>query len=419
MSFTRRDTLRLAGAASIAPLLAACAGAPPPATESGTFTIYWNAGHDYKAYREVIAEFEKAHQVKVNLQKYQWPDLRTRLLADFSSGTVPDLVEEPGSWVQEFALSGNARSLQDFVDKDGQAMGFPADWLPATVERNSYKGEVYGVQLHLTCQLLFYNKKMFTGAGLEPPTTWAELLTVAKALTGDDVHGIALNQDYTYLWPWLLQAGVRAYDAETGKVMVPREAAAEALRFQAGLVHEHRVSPVPVSSTDYSGPQKLFAAGRAAMIITGPWDIAPIKQTSPDLELGIAPLPSHRERATQLAGTSVFVPLKARRPDLSWDFVKRITTARVEQAVTEEVGMTMPRTSWAKLPEVRQNAELKAFADAFPHAEDPGSDVRLTGHYGEYTDLLKTMYQNIVIRNRPAEQELQRFAEAAEKAIRG
>ncbi|MEV5891885.1 ABC transporter substrate-binding protein [Nonomuraea fuscirosea] len=412
---SRRDLFRLAGAAAAVPVLASCAGAP--ATQSaapGTFTVYWNAGHDYQAYRKVIAEFEQANKVKVNLQKYQWPDLRTRLLADFASGTVPDLVEEPGGWVQEFAISGNARSLQDYVDRDGEAMGFPSDWQPVTVERNSYQGKVYGVQLHLTCNTLLYNQAMLRDAGVAVPSTWEEFLDAAKKLTGDDVHGVALNQDYTYLWPWMVQAGVTPYDPETGKVMTPIEDAVAALQFQADLVHKHKVAPVPVSGTDYSGPQKLFSAGRAAMILTGPWDLEPIRKTSPDIDLGVAPPLKHKVAATQAAGVSMFVPAKATRPDLSWDFIKRVTALDVERAATKETGMLMPRVSWAELPEVRSDAALKVFADALPDAKDSSQQVRLTGKLGKWEEELKVMYQQVLIQNQPADETLRRFAESAE-----
>ncbi|WP_433510719.1 sugar ABC transporter substrate-binding protein [Nonomuraea sp. CA-143628] len=416
---SRRDLLRLAGAAAAVPVLSSCAGAP--ATQGaapGTFTVYWNAGHDYQAYRKVIAEFEQANKVKVNLQKYQWPDLRTRLLADFASGTAPDVVEEPGGWVQEFAISGNARPLQDYVDRDGGAMGFPADWRPATVERNSYQGKVYGVQLHLTCNTLFYNKAMLRDAGLEPPTTWAEFLAAAQKLTKDGVYGVALNQDHTYIWPWLLQAGVTPYDPKTGKVMTPVADAVAALQFQADLIHKHKVAPVPVSSTDYSGPQKLFSAKRAAMILTGPWDLGPIKKTSPDLELGVAPPLKDKRQVTQAAGVSMFVPAKAARPDLSWDFIKRVTTLQTEQAATKEVGMLMPRTSWADLPEVQADPVIKVFADALGSAVDPGQQVRLTGQSGKYEEQLKVMYQEVLIQNQPAESALRKFSEAAEGFLR-
>ena len=432
---SRRRLLRWTGTAALSavatPLAAGCAGAPTQPVDEGkapggsgsaggeTFTVYWNAGHAYSAYQKVIDEFERAHSVTVNFQKYQWPDLRTRLLSDFAAGTVPDVVEEPGGWVQEFAVSGDVRSLQSYVDRDGASMRFPADWQPATVSRNTYRKQVYGVQLHLTCMLLLYNKEMFRAAKVEAPTTWEDFLAAAKKLTSGTVHGVALNQDPGYGWPWLLQNGVRYYDPSAKRLLVPNQAAVEALQFQADLVHKHKVSPVPTPGTDYSGPQKLLSANRAAMIITGPWDLLPIAQTSPDLELGLAPALRHRRQATVQAGTSVFVPAKATNPDLSWDFIKRITALEVERTATKEAGMLMPRRSWTEQPEVQGDERYKAFAEGFPYAVDTGADIRLTGKNGETDELFKTLYQDVVMRNVPATDAVETFLTAGQKVLGG
>ncbi|MGW7517914.1 ABC transporter substrate-binding protein [Streptomyces sp. NPDC054796] len=429
MPMSRRRLLGAAAGAAAALPLSAC-GAGAPEDEGGgngggggsggdTFTTYWNAGHDYKAYQKVIAEFEKDHGVTVRQQLYQWDDLRTRLLTDFNSENVPDLVEEPGGWTQEFALSGDAASLRPYVERDGEKMGYPHDWQPASVRHNSHRGEPYGVQLHLTCSLLLYNKRMLDRAGIEPPTTWDEVVSAAKELTRDNVHGIALNQDQSYAWPWLLQNGVRQYDRATQDFLVPRDAALEALQFQADLVHRHKVSPVPPPGTDYSGPQKLLSADRAAMIVSGPWDLAPIAKSSPDLELGIAQAPRGKKRSTILAGTSVFVPAKAKNPDLSWDFIKRITALDVELAATKEAGMMMPRRSWAKAGQVRDDPTTRAFAEGVGYAEDPYRDVYLTGHYGEITtDLFKRLYQGVVMEGKPVEEAYEEYVAAARKLLK-
>ncbi|MGH3321561.1 MAG: ABC transporter substrate-binding protein [Streptosporangiaceae bacterium] len=158
---SRRGFLRLAGSAATAglavPTLASCGGSGGGGGE-GTVDVYWNAGHSYDAYAQVIDAFEKDHGVTVNWQKFQWPDLRTKILADFSSGNVPDLVEEPGGWIPEFGLTGDLLPLDSYVKKDGKEMGFPKDWQPYTVRRNTVHDKVYGVQLHLTCILNFYNE---------------------------------------------------------------------------------------------------------------------------------------------------------------------------------------------------------------------------------------------------------------------
>lgn len=174
----------------------------------GTLQVYWGPGHNYKAYQAVIAQFEKDHPGwKVDWELYQAADMRTKLLANFAAGNTPDLVEDSG-WVQEFGLQGKVLSLQPFIDKDGKSVGFPTDWQPYTVTRQTINGEIYGIQLHLTNILLFYNKDLLTKAGFSnPPTNWDEFLAAAKAATQNGVYGFALNQDSSYAWPWFLQNG--------------------------------------------------------------------------------------------------------------------------------------------------------------------------------------------------------------------
>ncbi|EST37016.1 hypothetical protein N566_15320 [Streptomycetaceae bacterium MP113-05] len=419
---SRRRALALAGGAVAALPLSACGSGAPGADSAGgdAFTVYWNPGHDYAPYQRVVDAFEKDHGVTVRMQKYQWPDMRTRILTDFQSGNVPDLMEEPGGWVQEFALSGDALSLQKYVERDGAGMGFPDDWQDAAVEHNSHAGQVYGVQLHQTCSLLLYNKQMFDKAGVQPPATWGDVVEAAKELTGGGVHGIALNQDPSYAWPWMLQNSVREYDPGTGRLLIPRDAAAEALRFQADLVHRHKVSPVPTPGTDYSGPQKLLSAKRAAMIVSGPWDLEPIAKSSPDLELGVAQAPKKREQATILAGTSVFIPKKARRPDLSWDLIKRLTTLKTELAVTEQSGMLMPRRSWAEDPLVQKDPVTRQFAKGLAYARDAHQGLYRTGHYGEISvDVWKKLYQGVVMERTPVDEAVNAYLSACRRIIEG
>lgn len=421
-SLSRRRVLALAGGAAAALPLSACGSGAPDADGAGggAFTVYWNPGHDYAPYQQVVKEFEKAHGVTVRMQKYQWPDMRTRILTDFQSGNVPDLMEEPGGWVQEFALSGDALSLQKYIERDGAEMGFPDDWQTAAVEHNSHKGEVYGIQLHQTCSLLLYNKQMFDRAGVRPPATWDEVVEVSRELTGGGVHGIALNQDPSYAWPWMLQNSVREYDPKTGKLLTPRDAAREALQFQTDLVHKHKVSPVPTPGTDYSGPQKLLSAKRAAMIVSGPWDLEPIAKSSPDLELGVAQAPKKKEQATILAGTSVLIPKKARRPDLSWDLIKRLTTLKTELAVTRQSGMLMPRKSWAEDPVVQKDTVTRQFAQGLSYARDAHEGLYLTGHYGEISvDVWKKLYQGVVMERTPVDEALDAYLAAGRRIIEG
>jgi len=422
-SVSRRSLLLgVAGAAGTA-ALAGCGNAPSGGggSDGKTFTLYWNAGHAYKTYEKVIKKFESDHGITVNWQKFQWPDLLTKLTTDAQAGTMPDLVEDDGSgWPITFATSGDALALDDFIAADGEKIGFPNDWQANSLRNAQYQGKQYGVPLHLTCNLLFYNKSMFADAGIKtPPTTWDEFLSVARKLTKGKQYGVSLNSDPGYISPWMLQNGVKYWDPTSRQILTPEAAAIEAMRFQHDLIYTHKVSPAPAASSDYEGPEKLFVAGRAAMILSGPWDFAPIKLAAPKLAYGLALPLAKTARSTNFAGSGVFIPAKAKHPDLAWDLVKRLTTLDIELAVTKEVGMTMPRKSWAATGWVKSDPQIGALARALAYGQSWPNGINATGKGTELTDALKSAYQSTIVSNGDPADAVRGFRKQAASLVGG
>jgi multiple sugar transport system substrate-binding protein len=414
------STTTAATTAATSATTAATAVTTKAAASSGTLTAYWGPGHNYKAYQAVITKFQQDYPGwKVDWQLYQAADMHTKLLANYAAGNPPDLVEESG-WVLEFGLQGKIQSLNPYIERDGKAMGYPSDWQPYTVESNTINGEVMGLKLHLTNVLLFYNKDMFSKAGIaKPPTTWDEFLTTAKALTSGSQYGFALNSDASYGWPWFIQNGVNWVDADKKKMAFDTPEAIEAMQFQADLIYKHKVAPIPVSAVAYEGPQKLFSAKRAAMILTGPWDILAIQQGSPDVNFGIGQALTHKVQATSAGGTGLFIPKGAKNPDMAWELMKRITALDVELAATKEANMTMPRISWGKDPEMQANPIIAGFAQGLNYAVDYLLGLGQTGKQPAILPLYNNMYADVIYKNTPASDALKAFVDAGNKILAG
>ena len=423
--FNRRSLLRYGAGATVLGAVGsstACAPIQPDPTNAGgagTFTVYWNAGHAYDAYQAVFDAFGEEHDLQVNWQKFQWPDLTTKLVADFRSGNVPDLVEEviAGTGTQ-YGLPGDVLALDEFAAADPE-MGFPDDFIDAAVTSRQYEGRTYSIPLQLTANgLLFYNKQLLSAAGFSaPPTTWEEFLEVTRATTTGDVSGTALNSDYSYSAPFYYQQQVAYSDVANGAFMVPQERADLALQYMQDLVYTHQVSPAPVASTDYSGPQKLFSAGRAATFLSGPWDIGPVRTGSPDIDLGLAPPLTGAVQASSLAGSGLMIPARARNPELSWELVRRLTALETELAVTAEVGMSMPRKSWAQDPSVADDPDLGVIATALGLATKEDPQLAASGRRAQINELYKKAYQEIIIQQRPVGEALAEFRAAAKGTL--
>lgn len=404
-----------------AALAAMVLGTAASGASAETLTVYWNAGHAWDAYQAVIDKFEADNPGwTVQWEKFQWPDMRTKLIADFSVGNTPDLTAEPGGWVQEFAQQGLLKPLDDYIKADGAAMGYPDDWQDFSVSRNMIDGSYYGVQIHLTCATLVYNVDLLKEAGFDaPPKTWEEFRNVAMATSKAGRFGFAPNPVTSYYWPWLYQAGANYYDPASGKVTFDSPEAAKGLQFVADLIHKDKAAPLPVTGADYEGPQKLFTAGRAAMILTGPWDVTPIKTGNPNLNWAIAPSLTDKVQATQAGGVSLMIPAAAKHPDQAWDLLKRFVSLETELAASTAQGMTMPRKSWAASPEVQADPILGSFGQCLPYARDITADLRLTGKSARVEELLKTAVDEVIYNNKPAAEVLAHYAAEANKVLAG
>lgn len=382
------------------------------AAQAETLTIYWNAGHAYETYAEVIKGFEADNPGwTVQWERYQWPEMRTKLVADFSVKNTPDLVAVQGAWISEFGSQGLLTPLDTYLAADGKAIGYPEDWYDFSVERNMYDGKHYGLQMHLTCVALVYNVDLLKDAGFDaPPTTWDEFMKVAQATAKDGRFGFVPNQVPMYHWPWIFQNGGDYYDPATNKVSFDRPEAVEAVQFLADMIHKDKVAPLPVAGVDYEGPQKLFTAGRAAMILTGPWDVAPIKTGNPNLNWDIAPNLTNQKQATVAGGVSLVIPAAAEHPDQAWDLLKRFTSLETERKASLENGMTMPRKSWAALDEVKADPILSKYSECLPTSREVTALLDPTGKSSRVETLFKAAVEDILYNNKPAQEVLTQTA---------
>lgn len=400
--------------------LALAMGLTAASASAETLRVYFNAGHAYETYLEAIEKFEADNPGwDVQFEKFQWPDLRTKLVADFAADNAPDLVATAGGWVPEFAFQDLLMPLDDFAARDAAEFDFPGDWFDPAIAKNTVNGKIYGLQIHLTCATLVYNKDMLAEAGYDsPPTTWDEFREVANATTKPGVFGFAPNSSFFYYWPWVFQNGGEYFDTETGEVGFGSEETIGAMQFLADLIHKDRAAPVPVAGADYEGPQKLFTSERAAMILTGPWDINPIRTGNPDLNWAVAPSLSNAKQATVQGGVALAIPKGAQHADMAWELAKRLTDVEVEVATSLQYSMTMPRKSWLADERVQADPLLGQFGSCLPYSMDVQLPLTLTGKYDPAVDaVMRQAVEEVLYSNEPAAEVLPVAAEEANKII--
>ena len=260
---------------------------------------YWQYVFDarVKAMNELIKRFEAANpNIKVKQTTFPYADYQTKIAAAMPAGQGPDVVQLFYGWLDNFV---GAKFIQP-LPRDA----FP----PAAIEKEFYPivsamkrdGEYYALPTAVRSLALFYNKKLFQEAGLDPntpPKTVDELLDFAKKTTKRDGAGNMLSagitldfpgQDYHWWRETLLrQNGGAPYSDDNRKVTYDSEAGAKSLNWYADLQRVHKVGQVGFMDEG----QAAFRAGRAAMTVDGSFRLGAFGGIKA-FEWGVAELPA-------------------------------------------------------------------------------------------------------------------------------
>ena len=156
----------------------------------------------------IVADFESENpDIKVNaIYSGNYDDTRVRALSALASG-------EPAQLAVMFSIDAYDLIEQDLILPFEEVATSDADkaWLnsfyPALMANGAIEGQTWGIPFQRSTIVAYYNKEMFTAAGLDPespPTTWDEMIEMGKALTKGDTYGLMIpSTGYPY---WMFQA---------------------------------------------------------------------------------------------------------------------------------------------------------------------------------------------------------------------
>ncbi|PCI87618.1 MAG: ABC transporter substrate-binding protein [Hyphomicrobiales bacterium] len=132
----------------------------------------------------MIDKFNAANPEHVLTIDYRGNELDRQLRIALLSGTGPDVVNTPGpSFVATMARAGQLMPLDDIAAE----MGWNDRILPFFMDLGRFDGHLYALPKTYETLGLFYNKALFTENGWTPPTTLAELDTLAEAMMAKDI----------------------------------------------------------------------------------------------------------------------------------------------------------------------------------------------------------------------------------------
>lgn len=386
----KRKLIGLTAMAVIAPLtLTACGGgggggaAAGDDVESLTVVDYYNNEPDKSLVQEAIDRCANALDVSIKRETVPGKDLIQKVLQRASSRTLPDVLMIDNPDVQEIAATGGLSPLSEYdIDTSGFADGM--------LEAATYEGEVYGLAPTANTLGIFYNKELLAAAGVEPPKTWDELKSVAAALTQGGTYGIAFSGIATYEGSWQFLPFMWTNGGDETDLTTPE--VAEALALWKDLVDSGSASS-SVINWSQSDVKDQFVAGKAAMMVNGPWQV-PALQETPDVTWDSVQIPVREEGQTSIAplGGEVWtVPVtgdEAKQAKAA-EFVQCISNDENQLALAE-ARFTVPTKTTLAEEYVSRVPEMASFT------EQVGTARSRTGQLGETWPETATVIYNAV-----------------------
>ena len=362
-----------------------CSGSSSSGGDSKTLT-YWASNQgtsidaDKEALTPLLETFTGDTGITVNLEVIGWNDLQTRIQTAVTSGDAPDAVNIGNTWAVSLQATGA------FLELDDEAMTAVggADKFVATALETCGAAETVPTSLPLygLAYGLYYNRKMFSDAGLEPPRTWEEMVEAAKRLTSaaNGVYGLSLaagsyTENAHYAFINAAQNGSDLFDDQGNPTFTGQGVVDGILRY-LDLMQTDKV--VNTSNAQYdNGTDSVadFANGKAAMIINqnnADTTIAANGMTSE--AFGVVPYPAPKAAASDVAShvaginISVFAGTKNRDGALQ---LVRFLTEPAQQATLGSAFTTLPVLKDEAPTFTEDQEEITTFTEVYEKRSKP------------------------------------------------
>ena len=159
----------------------------------GTQTNDWFTGTGMNG-TSFVKKFEEANPgIKLNLEVVSWNDVYTVVSTRISNNNAPDILNLDS--FADYANEGLLLPVKDYCPEE-----LFNDFFPSFIAQSVIDDTVWAVPDLASARALYYNVDLLEAAGVEVPTTWAELEDVCQALVdfyGGDVYpwGIDMTTD--------------------------------------------------------------------------------------------------------------------------------------------------------------------------------------------------------------------------------
>jgi len=324
--------------------------------------------------------FPQYKKTKVVVDWIPWTNRTTDWTNALSSGKGgPDITELGNTDTPGVASEGALTA----ITSDVKAWSNGSDIIAGNLANDTINGQNYAVPWFGGVRGIWYNKDQFAKAGISSaPTTWAQLVSDAKALMKayPGTYGLGAPSNFTnaivsFIWGAGGQVAVQQGGKWVAQLNSPKSEAG--IKFYADLLLTEHVSPAKyIGQTELGAPgatsggsDEDFAKGTLDTYIDGPWEQASLTaaRTKNKAQRASFPIPSENgpNPAPAFAGGSdLGVWARSQNKTAAWDLLSAMDSPSNATTFANAQGFFPDFTSQLSNPTYANSPLLSGFAKA-------------------------------------------------------
>lgn len=371
-----KKTWGIIGLASLSLVLGAC-GPSDAATKTSSEKkdgqadlIVWEDKDKKSGIEEAVKAFEKENDVTIKLMEKAYGNQLEDLRLDGPAGTGADVITIPSDQIGTAVTEGLLHELS--VTSEEQDA-----FTEAAIKSQIVDKKVYGLPKAVETQILFYNKALVAQDKL--PKTTDEWLTLSKETTAknQEQYGLLAQWDQVYYAQGVMTPfGGYIFGEDSSGNYDPNQLGIDSKGEIEGAEYIQQFYKEKVFPAGIIGDQginvldSLFTEGKAAAVISGPWNLEPYKKAGIDYGVAELPLlPNGKHMSSFIGVKSYNVSSYSKNPELAEKFVKFITdeeNLKVRYEKTQEVPALK---ALSEDKSVMENPSTVAIAEQSKYAE--------------------------------------------------
>ncbi|MEW6227930.1 MAG: sugar ABC transporter substrate-binding protein [Bacillota bacterium] len=389
----------------------------------------WAGVEEAKELQAILDQLNAKSSTYEIVQESSPAEYMTKLTTTLAAQTGADLFWIGQEFVPSFAQKGTLMDITEPLKSSKHPAARLDDYFPASLERFTYEGKVYGLPWINQPVMLFANLDLFDKAKLAYPDQtwdWDKFLAAAKALTLDkngkhpDDKGFdpenVLQWGFTLNgWPpvqmFIWQAGGDVISPDFKSCPVDSPEAIKGAQFYVDLINKYHVAP-SLSIIRDRGFDTMYRNQQVAMFMGGAADDLDYKPTFRSQAFMIPKGPSGKRASFVWIG-GMAINSKTKHPDAAFEAFLDLSDAIHHWKVVP------PRKSLAtKEMLLKLKPEKKHSFDAIVAAMEDTRGFRIFPNYAEWDSIFWNQFADPLINGRgTAEQLAKRVRPLLEKTL--